>query len=115
MLAKREGYWNAMNIAERELALTLGKSLYAEFGDAVAKPRLEWKLRRAKYERTGSNVGFVGPLTVTLNVENEAVRVQGRAYYEPRYWEPEQYWRLQDAEWQRDRAGRVEVGPLREE
>ena len=113
MRAKRESYWTAMDAAERERAQALGKALQAEFGDAAAKPRLEWKLRRAKYERTGSNAGFVGPLTVTLNVDNEPVRVQGAAYYEARYWEPEKYWKLQDAEWQRPRRGRVDVGPLR--
>lgn len=112
LLAKRETYWAAMSAAERDAALEIGKALYAEFGDHVAKERLERKLRRATYERTGSNVGYVGNLSVTLNVENEPVKVAGASYYEKRWWQPERYWALQDAEWQDTAGGVVEIGPL---
>ena len=112
LLAKRETYWAALDAAEREAALRIGEKLYAEFGDHVAKERLERKLRRATYERTGSNVGYVGNLSVTLNVDNEPVKLVGASYYERRWWQPERYWALQDAEWQDSRGGVVEIGPL---
>lgn len=112
MLVKREIYWNALTASERKIALDVGAELYAEFGDEIAKERLERKLRRATYERTGSNVGFVGNLDVTLNVDNEPVKVDGASYYERRWWQPELYWALQDAEWQESRGGLVEIGPL---
>ncbi len=113
MLAKREKYWEAMGESERSAALAIGKDLYAEFGDEVAKGRLERKLRLAKYERTGSRVGFVGNLTVGLNVEGERMNFKGHQYYNSMFWEPKEYWAWQDSEWKDAPGGVVDIGPLR--
>ena len=113
MLAKREHYWNALTATERNDALRIGNALFADYGDHVAKRRLERKLRRARYERTGSNVGFVGRLDVTLNVENEPVKVTGRTYYDEMFWDPERYWAWADEEWRDPAGGVVDIGPLR--
>ena len=41
LLGLREKYWEAMDAGERERALEVGEQVYADFGDAVAKRRLE--------------------------------------------------------------------------
>jgi len=107
---KREQYWHALTPGERGAALEIGRRIYAAYGDDVAQPRLERKLRQAKHERTGSLVGFVGPLTILLNVDGTRVRVRGEDYYRDEYWEPERYWRWSDAEF--EARGSVDVGPL---
>lgn len=107
---ERERYWNLLDAAERERALAVGAELYARLGDAVAKPRLERQLRRSAYERTGSNVGFVGPLNVMLNVDGKRVKVHGETYYRLDYWDPARYWAWTDAEF--ETRGVVDVGPL---
>src|SRR5690606_25562983 len=44
----RERYWNGLDEAERAAAVLRGQAIYAEYGDAVAKPRLETVLRRER-------------------------------------------------------------------
>lgn len=107
---QRERYWSQLGAAQRERALAVGAGIHARFGDAVAKPRLERYLKKARYERTGSNVGFVGPLTIELNVDGKPVKVHGETYYRAEYWEPGRYWAWTDAEF--EARGTVEVGPL---
>jgi hypothetical protein len=107
---ERERYWQQLDAEQRERALALGAEIYARFGDAAAKPRLERQLQKAKYERTGSNVGFLGPLSIKLNVDGKPVKVYGETYYRPEYWEPGRYWAWTEAEF--EARGSVEVGAL---
>jgi len=86
MVAVREQFWNELDDEERRRAQTLHATLLAEFGDAVAKPRMEQALRKAVRERTGSRLGSdVGELS----------GVQG--YNDPKHWVPDRYWQWQDA------------------
>ena len=61
LVAKREAYWAQLSDEEQRAAIVQGQAIYAEFGDAVALPRLAQKLRHGRSEqtgtRTGSNVG----------------------------------------------------------
>jgi hypothetical protein len=56
-LQVRERIWAELTPAERERALQVGQALYAEFGDAAAKPRLERLLRLGLAQKTGSRAG----------------------------------------------------------
>jgi len=108
---KREQYWAALDDAQRVRAIEIGQDLYAEFGDEVAKPRLDLHLRRGRYATTGSRVGAVGPLKVMLAVDGLWVTVSGEAYYKPDYWKDDRYHALTDAIWGGWPDGSVEVGP----
>ncbi len=56
-LVVREKIWAALDEATRARALAVGETLYAEYGDAIAKPRLERELRRGLASKTGSRSG----------------------------------------------------------
>ena len=112
----RERYWSQMTEPERASALERGQAVYAEYGDAVAKPRLETILRRERRKTTGSRLGFVGNLTIipqTGPLAGSGMTLSGEQYYAKEYWEPEAYWQLQDEIWRApQREGKVDVGDV---
>lgn len=108
----RERYWKRLEAAERERALALGESIYAEYGDSVARPRLEAKLRRGRNEVTGSRTGFAGTLSIQIPGPNGLTTVDGSTYYAERYWDAETYFAWQDEVWMKPMLGTVDVGPL---
>ena len=110
-LVKREHYWNALDAAARERALDIGAQVYAEFGDAVAKPRLEAQLRRGSRASTGSRLGARGNLRVYTAGPGGSLSWQPD-YYAARHWEPEAYWQEQDRIWKNPLRGTVRVDPL---
>jgi uncharacterized protein len=113
MLVNREKYWKALDAAQREDALARGAAVFAEFGDAVAKPRLESMLRRGLMASTGSRLGPVGrSLTVTVAGPGGETTIDGSQYYAEKFWQPEEYWTWQDTEWKTLPRGRVDIGPL---
>jgi len=123
LIAIRERYWSELGEAERKHAVAAGQSVYAEFGDEVAKPRMERELTRARQQITGSRVGHVGSLAMPGSIDqhggpDSAIDVgsfghvtDGSRYYEARYWNPKQYWQWQDQQWHQA-IGHVDVGPL---
>lgn len=112
-LALRERYWAGLDAAERERVIEVGEPLYAEYGDDVAKPRLESALRRGRRAATGSRVGFRAGLRIQLPGPGGApITVRGDQYYADKYWKPEQYWVWTDEIWSRPPTGRVDVGEL---
>lgn len=112
-LAKREQYWNALTEAERARALDIGRGIYDEYRDSVAKERLERLLRRAKRNVTGSRVGSVGNLQIMVpGPGGMMTTIDGSRYYDEQYWEPEHYWAWQDSIWKDPPTGRVTVKPL---
>lgn len=109
----RERYWAELSEAERNDAVARGQALYAEYGDDVAKPRLETILRRERRKTTGSRLGFVGNLTIipqTGPLAGTGMTLSGEQYYAEKYWEPQRYWQLQDEIWKAPLRGRVRVG-----
>lgn len=112
MLAKREHYWASMDETERARALQLGADMYDEYGDAAAKPRLARELKRAKRNMTGSRVGSIGRLEILIPTPTGTRRISGDEYYDPKFWEPDQYFRWQDSEWLPNPQGKVEVGEI---
>jgi hypothetical protein len=113
-LGYRENYWAALSPAEREEAIERGQALLAEYGDDVAKPRLEKALRRGA-RPTGSRTGFTGALTIIPNTgpfAGTGMTLSGTEYYAKKYWEPAQYWQLQDEIWSAPPRGKVDVGDV---
>lgn len=114
-LVRREVYWNALDDTAREDAIRRGQAILAEYGDEVAKPRLERELRRARGRITGSRVGSVGPMTIipfTGPLAGAGMTLTGDQYYAREYWDPAEYWRLQDRIWKAPLRERVDVGEV---
>ncbi|MBS0465090.1 MAG: sel1 repeat family protein [Proteobacteria bacterium] len=116
LLATRERYWQSMTKDEQQRAVAIGQSLYAEYGDAAAQPRLEVWLSRGRKQTTGSHTGFVG----TLEIEKSdgfgvsTTGSDGNDYYADKYWRPAQYWGAQAKAWNPNSHGTVSVGALQE-
>ena len=112
-VAKREEYWKALDMEEREEALRVGAAIHDEYRDAVAKPRLERELVRGKRKITGSRVGHLGNVKVMIPVAGGMMQtIEGERFYDDTYWEPERYWEWQDATWKDPPTGTVNVKAL---
>lgn len=129
-LFMRERIWNSLDEAGRQRAVAVGRELYAEYGDAVAKPRLEARLQRGYRRATGSRTGAVdeslqvgiiergrgrvvaGQLSSSSNALNGLAASAGRVrqYYSSNRWVHTEYWAQVDAVWLP--KGRVEVGEI---
>lgn len=109
----RERYWNALDDAQRAQAVSRGQAVYAEFGDAVAKPRIAAVLRRASRQVTGSRVGMTGNLRIVIAGPGGVPQtIDGSQYYAEKFWDPESYQAWQDAVWKKPLQGRVDVGDV---
>jgi len=110
-LLRREVYWEQLDAAERARALEVGAEIYAKYGDVVAKPKLEAKLRRGRRSSTGSRTGFQGALRVySLGPGGEFQ--WDPEYYAARHWDAEAYWEEQDRLWRDPPRGIVTVAPV---
>ena len=131
LLALRERYWEGLDEAGRADALARGKQVYAQYGDDVAKRRIEWVLRRKKNQVAGSRTGYTGNATVLASVPGSAtaaadgpgpadvppLRAMAAArFYDPTYWEPHRRFAWRERQWERElraaRAGTARVGEL---
>lgn len=127
LIVLRERYWSQMDESERARAVEVGRKVYAEYADDVAKPRLERELLRGRNQATGSRLGRVGTLALPsqVHVPKQQPQFEGRSvdalgtfsnfvdgskYYAAEYWEPQAYWKWQDAQWQQLGDGSVIVG-----
>jgi hypothetical protein len=109
LLLLREKMWMEMNARQRARALLLGEEMYAQYGDDVAKPRMERAMRRALANATGSRVGAATDRIEFLNVGATAgLGLSARDFYEKERWRAGTYWREQDRQWE----ARVIVRPL---
>jgi hypothetical protein len=100
LLLVRERMWQEMDAAQRARALLLGEEMYAQHGDAVAKPRMEWAMRRALASATGSRVGATTDRIEILEYGATAgLGLSARDFYERERWRAETYWREQDRQW----------------
>ena len=111
LLAFRERYWQEMSEDERKRAIEVGQLLYDEYGDAVAKPRLEVWLRRGLLQVTGSHTGFVGTIEIQIP-GGHPPSIDANQYYDPRFWKGRQYWATVDRSWKAPPKGTVNVGAL---
>lgn len=112
-LAKREHYWGALEEDERARVREVGLPLYDEYGDDVAKERLETLLRRARRNMTGSRVGYRGNLDVIIPLAGDIkIRIKGDLFHADEFWNPERYWEWQDLAWKEPNTGRVDILPI---
>lgn len=112
-VVKREKLWDSLSQAEQQQAIASGEAIYKEYGDAVAKPRIERKLNHGRRGITGSRTGFVGTLTVMVPGPTGAwITLDGSQYYADKYWRPKDYFEWQDRVWDKPPAGTVSVGDI---
>lgn len=126
-VAHRERYWAALDPGEREQAIDVGRPLYDEYGDDVAKERmarwLERELRRSTGSRTGSNLGVRVYLKPNVNPwggagiqkpgsGNIALGSELVGYYDRHLWSPEHYFAWQETLYAEPQIGYVTVGDI---
>ncbi|MBB5209397.1 sel1 repeat family protein [Chiayiivirga flava] len=112
-LAFRERYWSQLTDTERACATERGGDIYAEYGDPVAKERLEHMLRKRRMTFTGSRVGYVSPFLRARVPSNTGwAPVPIDQVYDRRFWFSKEYHEWQDEIWERPVRGVVEVGPI---
>ncbi len=109
-LGLRERYWSGLDEDERARAVSEGQELYARYGDAAAQPRIAAVLRRERRRATGSRVGAVGNVQIYIPGPGGMKRIDGSTFYDPQYWDPEQYQAWHDSIWMTPRIGTVSVG-----
>lgn len=115
LLAFRERYWQELSAAGQARAIEVGGSVYAEYGDSIAKPRLAVQLRRGRLRATGSHTGFVGNIEIYIPSATGLISgagIPGDQYYAPRFWREREYWAWKDSAWKAPLRGVVDVGPL---
>jgi hypothetical protein len=134
-VATRDAVWNQLDDDQRRQAGALLDQLSGQYGDAVAKPRMERALREARTEMTGSLVGYgasdvnsvtlaqlaaggvgkgryTGPLPPcgARSIDGAPITGCGNIFVAWR-WDPKQYFRIRDAAW----YGTVTVGELEQD
>lgn len=105
---KRDLYWSALTEMERVRARAEAPGIRAEYADAAAEPRLAQALRLERSRMTGSRLGS---LSAPLQIYVPGVgTLDGTKFYNPKYWDPQQYRAWNDAIWKDLRIGQVNVG-----
>ena len=131
-VATRDELWKELNASQRAQATATLTQLSAEYGDAVAKPRMARELRQGRSEMTGSYLGFgdsnvhsltpaqlaaaspgfayaLGPSAMpqcgAKSIEGAPITGCGNLYVAWR-WDAKEYFRIRDAAW----TGTVKVG-----
>jgi hypothetical protein len=126
LLLQREAYWSRLDAAEREQALSVGQTVYAEYSDEQGRKRLELQLSAQKRLITGSHTGYVGNGFTTRSLSGlftmdaaaggyadiDVNRYQLGTYYSSAVWKTDDYLRLKDVQWRLKGPlqGNVEVG-----
>lgn len=112
-LGFRERYWDALDEGERKRAVEIGQGIYAEYGDEVAKPRLETVLRRQGRNFAGTRTGSVGALQIIIPGPGMGTHISGNDFFDRRFWEPKRYWQWQGEIMEGVKEGRVIVSDLK--
>lgn len=112
MILSRERMWSLLTEDEKKQAVAVGLELYRYYGDEVAKKRLENVLRKARNNITGSRVGHVGYLAITIDTPSGPQTIDGEFYYQDKFWKPSEYWQWQDTAWKNPPEGKVNIGPI---
>ncbi|WP_312706395.1 sel1 repeat family protein [Stenotrophomonas sp.] len=107
----RDQYWASLPLERQQDARSQAQALRAEFGDAVAKPRIAEVLRRGMRQMTGSRTGSMSNNVDIVFSEGGINRtIKADRLYDPKYWDPVLYQKWQDDTWMKIRRGSVQVG-----
>ena len=107
---KRDLYWSLLDGRERARAQATAPSVRAEYADSAAEPRLARALRMERGKMTGSRLGS---LSTPIQISVPGVGTfEGSRFYNPQYWDPEQYRAWNDSIWKELRFGQVNVGDV---
>ncbi|TCI11451.1 sel1 repeat family protein [Dyella soli] len=116
-VATRDAIWNQLDAGQRERARALQDTLYAPYGDPVAKPRIIRELRMARAETIDH---YLGIPTMTIAPGGPAPPCGGNTiygapiagcsgdFYAAWRWQPELYFKVRDSVW----TGTVSVGDV---
>ncbi|HEL3180064.1 TPA: sel1 repeat family protein [Stenotrophomonas maltophilia] len=107
----RDEYWATLPLEQHQAARAQAQALRAEYGDAVARPRMADVLRKGRREMTGSRTGSMSNNVDVVFMDGGISRtIKADRLYDPKYWDPKQYERWQDETWMKIRRGTVQVG-----
>lgn len=120
LLAQREIYWKGLSSRDRQHALTVGKKVYAKYGDTQAAQRVSRNLGKLRKNITGSRAGYVGNVEVTVLAAGLApgvysgTRSDGATFFAPSLTSAAAYMNLKDKAWDAPNyyPGTVTVEPL---
>lgn len=116
-IATRNRVCEALTPAQHDQAVAVLDKLMPEYGDKVAKKRMERALEMAKTEGTGSRLGFDSGVTTVDVKQNCGGPTIGGApvagcgstnFWSPWRWDPKKYFAARDAQWR----GVVTVGSI---
>lgn len=112
MVAWRDLYWSQLDDAQRQAARTQGAALVAEYRDSAAQPRLATVLRREARRATSGLLGHSAASNVIMVTYkgSRPVGLDPEVYYASKYWDPKEYFQLQDQIWIQQEKTRVDVG-----
>ena len=104
-------YWQQLTPQERKDATAQAPRMLADYGDAVAKPRLSAVMRREAHRATGSMLGpsYASALYIVLP---NGGSIDANRFYAREFWDADSYWKLQDRIWRGERHARIVVGEL---
>jgi hypothetical protein len=103
-------YWSLLDEVERARAQATGSSIRDEYADSTAEPRLARALRMERGKMTGSRLGSAST-PIQIFVPGVGT-LEGSRFYNPQYWDPEQYRAWNDSIWKELRFGQVNVGDV---
>ena len=109
----RERYWKSLDATEQAQALQDGPARMAEYGDDVARERLDRHLKRRLRDIKWS-ARTVGPPREVRLYDNHGheKRIDGSRFFSPTFWDPEKYRAWQDMQWKAPPKGKVDVGDV---
>lgn len=109
----RERYWKALDTAEQARALQEGPARLAEYGDGIARDRLDRHMQRRLRDITWSSMTAAPPREVRLyDNHGHEMRIDGSRFFSPTFWDPKKYQAWQDAQWRAPPEGKVDVGDV---
>lgn len=116
-VATRDAIWRDLDESQRERAQTVYDTLYATYGDPVAKRRMIRELRMARAETVDRYLGIPvstkapggpAPPCGANTIEGAPIAGCGGDFYAGWRWQPDLYFKTRDATWD----GTVSVGAL---
>ena len=111
--ARKMDYWGQLTPEERKRAASLDKKMLGEYGDAVAKVRQAKVMRREAQRATGGLLGYSAASLVSINTPRGGA-IDPEVFYAKEFWEPTQYWQMQDYVWDGKSPGRVDIGEVQD-